>query len=120
MKKRHKISNEVEMVFSFKARLWQYKGPAGWYFVTIPKNVSIRIRNIHSISEEGWGRLKATATIGETTWKTSIWFDSKAGSYLLPVKLGIRKKEALKLDKFISVKIQFEFDNWFKDSFLKR
>jgi hypothetical protein len=35
------------------------------------------------------------ATIGKTSWRTSIFPDSKSGSYVLPVKAGVRKKEKL-------------------------
>ncbi|MDD4087237.1 MAG: DUF1905 domain-containing protein, partial [Bacteroidales bacterium] len=42
--------------------------------------------------EEGWGRLKATAEIGKSVWKTAIWFDTKHQTYILPLKAEIRKK----------------------------
>jgi len=51
--------------------------------------------------EEGWGRLKATARIGNCEWKTAIWFDTKMNTYLLPLKAEIRKKEMLEMGKDI-------------------
>jgi hypothetical protein len=40
----------------------------------------------------GWGSVKVEATIGETTWNTSL-FLSDAGTYLLPVKQPVRTAE---------------------------
>lgn len=78
--------------YAFKACVWKHKGAAGWYFVTLPRRLSTTIRKEHGLSEEGWGRLKATAAIGDCEWQTAIWFDTKAKSYLLPIKAQIRRK----------------------------
>lgn len=89
--------------YSFKGKVWKYKGPAGWYFVTLPKNLSKTIRQKHGLSEEGWGRLKAQASIKSSQWETAIWFDSKAMSYLLPVKAAVRKTAKIADGSSISV-----------------
>lgn len=96
------------MKYTFRARIWRYKGKAAWYFVTLPKPLSKKIRLNFGTSEEGWGRLKTSAKIGQTQWKTAIWFDTKAGSYLLPLKAFIRKSEALKLNKMVKVTLQLD------------
>lgn len=89
--------------YSFKGKVWKYKGPAGWYFVTLPKNLSKTIRQKHGLSEEGWGRLKAQASVKDSQWQTSIWFDSKAMSYLLPIKASVRKTAKIAVGSSISV-----------------
>jgi hypothetical protein len=48
--------------------------------------------------EEGWGRMKVLVKIGNSEWKTSIWFDTKNDTYLLPVKAEIRKKEKIDME----------------------
>ena len=100
--------NLIETSFAFRAKLWKYEGPAGWCFVTIPKSTTKRIRSIHQDSEEGWGRLKATVTIGGSSWKTSIWFDTKAESYLLPIKVAIRKKESLAIGEYLNGRLEID------------
>ena len=82
--------------YTFQANIWKYDGSGGWHFVTVPKILSNKIRKNHAIDEEGWGRLKTIAKIGECEWKTSIWYDSKSGGYLLPIKASIRKSAGLK------------------------
>ena len=82
--------------YEFSAKTWQYSSPSGWHFVSLPIEISTEIRENLKWQEEGWGRLKATAKIGQSEWDTAIWFDSKQKTYLLPLKAEIRKKENLK------------------------
>ncbi len=97
-----------DLLKAFRAKVWKYEGKAGWYFVTLPKEFSKKIRQAHGLSEEGWGRLKTSAQIGKTNWKTAIWYDSKAKSYLLPLKSEIRKKEAIAVGSLLIIKLQLE------------
>lgn len=83
--------------YDFKATPWQYEGPNSWFFVSLPKALSKEIRNSLKYEEEGWGRLRVTAKIGISEWKTAIWFDTKMNTYLLPLKAEVRKKEAIKI-----------------------
>ena len=89
--------------YAFSAKLWQHAPPSGWFFVSLPKEMSKEIRSMLKSEEEGWGRLKAFAKIGNSEWKTAIWFDSKKETYLLPLKTVIRKKEILETGTQIEV-----------------
>lgn len=42
----------------------------------------------------GFGSLKVTATIGDSSWQTSV-FPSRETGWMLPVKAAIRKAEGL-------------------------
>ena len=87
--------------YEFATKIWHYSGPRGWHFVSLPYELSKEIRDNLKSEEEGWGRLKATAIIGNSSWETAIWFDTKMKTYLLPLKAEIRKKEKLVADKNI-------------------
>ncbi len=89
--------------YEFKAILWQHTGAGGWHFISLPETTSTEIRTLLKSSEEGWGRLKATAKIGNAKWETAIWFDTKKNTYLLPIKATIRSKENLLLGAEIAV-----------------
>jgi hypothetical protein len=102
--------NNLELENSFAGLIWKDEGPGAWHFITLPKVLSKRIRKIHQTSEEGWGRLKAKITIGESCWNTSIWFDTKCDSYLLPVKSVVRKKEKITTGHKVKVKIEFDIN----------
>jgi len=96
------------MEYSFRAKVWKYQGPAGWYFVTLPKLLSKKIRRLHGPAEEGWGRLKTIAKVGKSKWDTSIWHDSRAEGYILPIKAMIRKAESVKVDSRIVVVLELQ------------
>ncbi|WP_298882961.1 DUF1905 domain-containing protein [uncultured Polaribacter sp.] len=86
-----------KVTYTFTAKMWQHNPPLGWYFVSLPKNISSEIRNLFKNQEEGWGRMKVSAIINDLKWDTAIWFDSKKEIYILPIKAAIRKKTNLKI-----------------------
>lgn len=90
----------------FKTKLWKFSGSGGWHFLTLPKSAAAKIRKTHKGAEEGWGRLKVSAAIGTTKWRSAIWFDTKEGTYLLPVRSDIRKKQSLKIGSTVSCLIE--------------
>lgn len=89
--------------YEFTAKPWQYTGPGGWHFVSLPKSLAKEIRDTLKFEEEGWGRLTASAKTGNSEWRTAIWFDRKMNTYLLPLKAEIRKKENLRLNKIVKI-----------------
>jgi len=97
------ISGKIR--YTFTETPWKYTVQSGWYFVSMPRELAREIRGNLKWQEEGWGRLKATAKVGNSEWKTAIWFDTKLDTYLLPLKAEIRKKEFIEIDKIIEVDI---------------
>ena len=87
--------------YEFRAVPWLSE----WVFVSMPEEMAREIRDNLRCLEEGWGRMKATARVGGTEWRTAIWFDTKAGTYLMPIKSEIRKKERVEPGKEIEVTI---------------
>jgi hypothetical protein len=81
--------------YTFQEKIWVYNGKGSWHFVSLPLDFSKEIRENLRSEEEGWGRLKVTSKIGQTEWKTAIWYDTKLKTYLLPIKKDIRKIEQL-------------------------
>jgi hypothetical protein len=77
------------------------KAPASWHFLTLEGEVAEAInalalmRRLEHGTKRGWGMLKVTATIGETSWQTSIFPAKASGGWLLPVKAVVRKAEGL-------------------------
>ena len=87
-----------KMKYEFSAKAYQFSSSeemCGWTFVSLPKELSIEIRDNFKHLEEGWGRMKVTANLGDSEWQTAIWFDTKQGAYLLPLKAKIRKQEKI-------------------------
>ena len=78
-----------------RSKLWLYPGPGGWHFITLPERHAATIRSSLHSRPQGFGSVRVRATIGKTSWKTSIFPDGKSGSYVLPVKAEVRRKESL-------------------------
>lgn len=90
--------------YQFTSSIWQYASPkGGWFFISLPQEISREIRENFKWQEEGWGRLKSAAKINSTEWETAIWFDTKLKTYLLPLKAEIRQKAKLEIDKKVNI-----------------
>lgn len=85
----------IEHRFEFSALLWLYGGKATWHFLTLPFDVTDQIDEVTKESTRGFGSVRVQATIGATTWATSIFPDNKRKSFILPVKAAVRKAEGL-------------------------
>jgi hypothetical protein len=82
--------------YKFKTKMWLYPGMAGWHFLSVPREASREIKEkSYKQKRRGWGSVAVTATIGEVTWKTSIFPDKKSSCYIMPVKAEVRKKEGI-------------------------
>lgn len=79
--------------YNMRSEVLLYPGMAGWHFITLPKKQSADIKSKFGGMQRGWGSLPIEATIGKTRWTSSIFYDSKTRTYLLPLKAAIRKKE---------------------------
>lgn len=100
-------STGTESTYRFKARLWRWTGgKASWYFLSVPVALSGEIRLVDAGPRRvGFGSLRVKATIGESTWQTSIFPSAAHESYLLPVKAAVRNAEKLADGKSASVEI---------------
>lgn len=90
-------------VFHFSAPLWLYQGADPWHFLTLPSELGEEIRSLTSGDGGAFGQVKVEATIGDTTWSTSLFPDKDTGGYLLPVKRAIREGERLQEGDMVSV-----------------
>lgn len=93
-------------LFKISATVWLYPGEsAQWHFVTISKKETTRINALYGTLKRGWGSLPVQATIGETTWNTSIFPDKKSGTFILPLKALVRRKEGIEAGDKIHLQI---------------
>lgn len=88
------------------SNVWQYPGMAGWHFISVPKKESAEIKKKFGGNARGWGSLPVMVTLGTTSWKTSIFPDKQSGTYLLPLKAQVRKKEAIFARDSVSFSIE--------------
>jgi hypothetical protein len=82
--------------YLFEATVWLYPGgQSAWHFITVPKEISAKIKKKFGGNARGWGSLPVAARIQKTEWKTSIFPDTKSGTYLLPLKASVRRSTGL-------------------------
>jgi hypothetical protein len=81
------------MNIEFDGKIWFWKGPAPWFFVTVPAEESGILKSISGLVTYGWGVIPVRARINKTGWQTSLF--PKDGRYLVPIKASIRKAENL-------------------------
>ncbi len=79
--------------FKFKAKVWVYPDAGAWYFASLPKGMAADLKKWFGGEAGGFGSLPVKVELGESSWKTSVFWDSKTKTYLLPLKVEIRKKE---------------------------
>jgi hypothetical protein len=94
----------MEIEFSGTILFW--RGPAPWFFVTIPEKQSRDIKAISSSVTYGWGVIPVQVQIGDTQWSTSLF--PKDGLYLVPIKASVRKAEKVDEGDEVSVRVEVE------------
>lgn len=95
------------MTYSFQSTVWLYTGEAAWYFLTIPREYATEIKERYGKVRRGWGSIPVTVKIGKTSWKTSIFPYKESGSYILPLKAEVRKKEDIQQGDKVTYSISF-------------
>lgn len=80
-------------VLRFDAELWRWEGEAAWHFVTLPPELADDIAARTEGRRKGFGSVRVSVRIGATTWKTSIFPDARSGSFVLPLKQDVRRRE---------------------------
>jgi hypothetical protein len=98
-----KYQGETAMDFQFEGEIWFWRGPAPWYFVTVPDDHSRDIKAISSSVTYGWGVIPVSVQIGKTTFKTSLF--PKEDRYLVPVKATVRKAEGIDEGDTVTVRL---------------
>lgn len=81
------------MNIEFNGKIWYWRGPAPWYYVTVPADQGQDLKSISGFVTYGWGMIPVRARIGRTEWVTSLF--PKDGSYIVPIKASVRKAENL-------------------------
>ncbi|WP_144781977.1 DUF1905 domain-containing protein [Microbacterium sp. BH-3-3-3] len=72
---------------------WEARSDSDWYFVALPPDLSAEIRETQTI-RRGFGGVRVDATIGGSTFRTSI-FPQTGGVYVLPLKRAVRDAEGI-------------------------
>lgn len=77
----------------FEGAVWQWRGPAPHYFVSVPAELCDGLRVAARLVSYGWGMVPARVRVGATEWRTAIF--PKDGGYIVPIKADVRRKEGI-------------------------
>ncbi|BDZ41842.1 hypothetical protein GCM10025865_11410 [Paraoerskovia sediminicola] len=80
------------MRLRFEGEIWEWESRTSWYFVTVPENEADALRDL-PLPPKGFGSIKVEATVGGSTWRTSVFPQSADGTYVLPLKKSVRTAE---------------------------
>lgn len=92
------------MDFNFTTELWEWRGPAPFYFLSLPIELADEIKAAASVLSYGWGMIPVVANIQGREFKTSMF--SKNGTYVLPIKNEVRLPLKLAVDDLLEVSIK--------------
>ena len=95
------------MQLQFEGAVYQWRGPAPYYFVRVPEDESGALRDVAYVSY-GWGMIPVTARVGRTEWTTSLW--PKDGGYIVPLKDAIRRAEDIEDGDVIGIGLDVRAD----------
>lgn len=87
----------VAKKYAAKGKVWLWPGEQGaWHFMYVDKKISedIKARQKGKM-RRGFGGVRVEVKTGKTVWETSIFPDSRSGTYLLPLKASVRRAESL-------------------------
>jgi hypothetical protein len=80
-----------------------WRGPAPFYFVPVPDEESLDIRELANELTYGWGVIPVTVRLGRTEWTTSLF--PKDGRYLVPLKAKVRTAEGVEEGDTVTVEL---------------
>ena len=75
----------------FTGAIFEWRGPAPFYWVSVPGDVCTWVQDEAAVASYGWGAIPVRARIGATEWETSLL--PKDGGYVLPIKVAVRTGE---------------------------
>jgi hypothetical protein len=88
--------------FTFDSEVFIGQGKGAWHFIELPIELGEQLNRIATGRRGRWGSIKVEATVGHTTWHTSI-FPNDEGSFLLPLKAEVRKVEQVDAGDLVEV-----------------
>lgn len=92
--------------YAFTGSVWEHDGPGAWHFISLPPEVADEIEEVFGRHAAGFGSIRVDVRIGATAWSTSIFPDTKRGTYVLPVKKPVRLAEGVQAGTVVGVELR--------------
>jgi hypothetical protein len=95
------------MELEFSGPVIHWRGPSPHHFVTVPDEESQVLKELSHLSY-GWGCIPVRGRIGRTDFETSLI--PKDGRFLVPLKVVVRRAEALDVGDDVTIRLTVEAD----------
>jgi hypothetical protein len=92
--------------FAFRATVIEWRGPAPYFYAPVPAEHVDAIRRASRVVSYGWGVIPVEAWIGGVKFTTSLF--PKDDTYLLPIKLDVRRRAGITVGDAIDVKMSLQ------------
>lgn len=96
----------VPVELDFSGQIIEWRGPAPFYFVTVPDEQSAAIEAVKSAVTYGWGVIPVTVRICRTEFTTSLF--PKGDRYLVPLKVAVRRAEHLESGDTVTIHLHLD------------
>lgn len=80
--------------FTARLYLWQARTDS-WVFADLPEDAADEIEDVAPLPRRGFGAVRVEATLGATTWRTSVFPSKEQGTLVLPVKRAVLRAEGV-------------------------
>jgi len=90
--------------FEISGTVIEWRGPAPFYFLPTPIEVTEEVETYKRELTYGWGVIPAKVTIGTTTVTTSLI--PRDGSFYIPLKVAIRKPNGVELGDLVKLTLE--------------
>jgi hypothetical protein len=87
--------------FRFETKIIEWRGPAPFFYAPVPAERVAELRRVAKVVSYGWGCVPVEAEIAGVRFTTSLF--PKDDTYLLPLKVAVRRKVNITVDDSIAV-----------------
>jgi hypothetical protein len=85
--------------------LWDARRTDAWTFVSLPADLADDILDAVSV-QRGFGSVRVEASVGSTTWRTSVFPSAEQRTFVLPVKRAVRRAEGVDVGDVLGVRLR--------------
>lgn len=83
------------MEFTFTGSVIEWRGPAPYFFLTVPPEDSEDLKEA-ARGQEYWGQVAVAVRINDVDFTTALF--PKDGRYLVPLRLTVRRAAGIEVD----------------------
>ena len=91
----------MQFEFEFTGEVIEWRGPAPFYFVPMPPELSDEVKALAQTLSYGWGVVPVRARVGDIDFTTSLI--PRNGVFLVPLKLAVSKPNNLSVCDSVTV-----------------